>query len=223
MLDRRFVLTGLAGLPLAALPLHGVARAQGTPAAKPAEFYPVPVELLAGLDSLRGKVTLGNPNADIRLIEFFDYNCPYCKNSARDIRPLMAANKDLAITLVNYAVLGIPSIGATRVALAFSMQKPAQYLAFHEQLLARRGTVGPDHAIEIALKLGAKRAQLVEDADSDVVTAAMRAASTLGSQLGMQATPSYLMGRDAHAGFLDRPQKQAAIAAFRTCERAVCG
>lgn len=217
MFDRRLLLAGLMTLPAA-----GSSRAQGA-TAKPAEFYPVPVELLAGFDTLQGKVTLGKPDADIRLVEFFDYNCPYCKSSARHIRPLLKANGDLSITLVNYAVLGIPSIGATRVALAFSMQRPAQYLAFHEQLLARRGTVGPDHAIEIALKLGAKRAKLLEDADSDPVTAAMRGAATLGNTLGMAATPSYLIGRDAHAGFLDMAQKQAAIEAFRQCERAVCG
>lgn len=210
LLHRRALLAGIAALPA----LGGAASAE--------EFYPVPVEVLAGLEGLQGKVTLGNPDADVTLIEFFDYNCPYCKGAAKDVRPLIAANKDLAVVLVNYAVLGIPSIGATRVALAFSRQKPERYLEFHEQLFVTRGTIGPDHAIAVALRLGAKKAQLLEDADSTPVTQAMSAAAKLGNELGMRATPSYLIGRDVFAGFLTKRQKQAAIDAYRKCERAVC-
>ena len=213
-LSRRHLVGGLAALPFAV-------RAQ-SPAEK-AEFYPIPVELLAGLDTVQGTVTLGNRNADIVLYEFFDYNCGYCKKTVKDIRPLLAANRDLAVVLVNYAVLGIPSIGATRVALAFSRQKADRYLAFHEALFARRGTIDAEQAIDVALKQGANRAKLVEDADSDAVTEAMKAAAKLGDQFGFKATPSYLVGRDGFSGFLDRKQKQAAIDAFRKCERASCG
>lgn len=229
--NRRSLITGLGALPLGAFSLGtfslGMLPAAIQPASAQApeksEFYPIPVELLAGLEDLQGTIRLGSPNADVTLIEFFDYNCPYCHKAAKDIRPLLGANKDLAIVLVNYAVLGIPSIGATRVALAFSRQKANRYLEFHEQLFARRGTLGADEAIAVALKLGANRAKLVEDADSDPVTAAMKAASQLGNSFGFRATPSYLVGRDGFTGFLDRTQKQAAIAAFRKCERAVCG
>ncbi len=209
--DRRLFIAGLIALPAAA-------RSQESKS----EFYPIPVEIIDELDQLQGTVTLGNRNADIQLVEFFDYNCGFCKRTVKDIRPLLAANKDLSIKLVNYAVLGIPSIGATRVALAFSRQKADRYLAFHEALFARRGTIDADHAIDVALKNGANRAKLIEDADSDTVTAAMKAAARLGERFGFQATPSYLLGRDGFSGFLDRPAKQAAIAAFRQCERASC-
>jgi protein-disulfide isomerase len=212
-ISRRVLVAGLAGFPF---------TAQAQTAQEKAEFYPIPVELIAGLDKLQGTVTLGNPAADVRLYEFFDYNCGYCRKTVRDIRPLLAANKDLAVVLVNYAVLGIPSIGATRVALAFSMQKAANYLAFHEALFARRGTIDADQAIDVALKHGANKARLVEDADSDPVTSAMKTAAKLGETFGFQATPSYLVGRDGFSGFLDAKQKLAAIAAFRKCERAAC-
>ncbi len=219
-ISRRVAITGLAVSPFAGLSV--AAQAQPRTAPEKPEFYPIPVELLAGLEQLQGTVTLGNPQADIQLVEFFDYNCGFCRQTVKDIRPLLGANKDLSIRLVNYAVLGIPSIGATRVALAFSRQKAANYLAFHEALFARRGTLDANHAIEVALKLGANGARLVEDADSDAVTAAMKAAAKLGESLGFQATPSYLIGRDGFTGFLDRKAKQAAIAAFRQCERAAC-
>jgi protein-disulfide isomerase len=196
---RRTTLLALGMMPFAA---H---------AQQKAEFYPIPVELLMGLDEIQGKVTLGNPQAELKLIEFFDYNCGYCRQAARDIRPLLTANRDVAVVLVNYAVLGIPSIGATRVALAFSKQKGAKYLDFHQQMFEVRGTRGDDAAIAIALKLGANKAQLLKDADSEAVTNAMLTAARVGEKFGFMATPSYLLGREGYAGFLTLAQKQAAI------------
>lgn len=201
LISRRSALLALASAPLA-----GAVLAQSKP-----EFYPIPVELLAGLDEIQGKVTLGNPQAEVKLIEFFDYNCGYCRQAARDIRPLLSANKDAAVVLVNYAVLGIPSIGATRVALAFSKQKAARYLDFHQQLFEVRGTRSDDAAIAIAVKLGANKKQLLVDADSEAVTNAMLTAARVGEKFGFMATPSYLLGREGFAGFLNLAQKQAAI------------
>lgn len=201
LISRRSALLALAGTPLAS-----AALAQSKP-----EFYPIPVELLVGLDTLQGKVTLGNREAELRLIEFFDYNCGFCRQAARDIRPLLSANKDLAVVLVNYAVLGIPSIGATRVALAFSKQKGEKYLDFHQKLFEVRGTKTDDAAIAVALKLGANKAQLLKDADSEAVTNAMLSSARVGETFGFMATPSYLLGREGYAGFLTLAQKQAAI------------
>lgn len=210
--SRRIVLAGAAAL--AAFP----AAAQNAP-----DFYPVPVEFLDGIDTLQGRVSLGNKDGDVHLLEFFDYNCGYCRRTARDIRPLIKANPDLKFTLINFAVLGVASIEATRVALAFSRQRADKYLDFHEGMFAGRGQLGADQALAVAAKLGANRTQLLKDADSEAVTQAMLAAVRLGDQFGFRATPSYLIGRDAYSGWLDMNAKTAALAAFRQCERAVCG
>jgi protein-disulfide isomerase len=212
--NRRTVL--LAGLAAGAVPIPAIA--QGAP-----EFYPVPVELLEGLEQLPGRVTLGNPKGDVHLVEFFDYNCPFCRRSAAEVRPLIAGDRELKYTLVNFAVLGIPSIGATRVALAFSRQRANRYLEFHEQMFRQRGTLSHVQAIAIAKSLGAEEDKLLEDADSDPVTDAMKASVALGDQYGFRATPSFLVGRDAVSGYLNLPAKKIAIASFRQCERAVCG
>ncbi len=211
MISRRLVLAGLSGLPLIT-----------TASANETEFYPIPVELIANLERLQGAVTLGARNADIRLYEFFDYNCAWCRRTSVDSRALIKANKDVAVVLVNYAVLGIPSISATRVALAFSRQKADRYLDFHEALFKRRGTIDGQIAMDVAGTFGINRKRLLEEADSDAVTAAMRASSQLGSTLGFQATPSYLVGREGFTGFLDLKAKQKAIDAWRQCEKTRC-
>lgn len=212
MVSRRVVIAGLASLPVVP-----------SATANEQDFYPIPVELLAGLERLQGAVTFGQRNAEIRLYEFFDYNCGWCRRTAADARALVQANKDVAVTLVNYAVLGIPSISASRVALAFSRQKADRYLDFHEALFKRRGTIDGQIALDVAGTFGVDRKKLLADADSDAVTAALRASAQLGNSLGFQATPSYLMGREGFTGFLDRAAKQRAITAWRQCERTRCG
>lgn len=212
MVSRRVVIAGLASLPVVQ-----------SATANEQDFYPIPVELLAGLDRLQGAVTFGQRNAEIRLYEFFDYNCGWCRRTAADARALVQANRDIAVTLVNYAVLGIPSISASRVALAFSRQKADRYLDFHEALFKRRGTIDGQIALDVAGTFGVDRTRLLADADSDAVTAALRASAQLGNTFGFQATPSYLMGREGFTGFLDRAAKQRAITAWRQCERTRCG
>jgi protein-disulfide isomerase len=209
--DRRVLLAGLASL------IAAPAAAQAQP-----EFFPIPVELLAGLDRLNGRVSLGSTSPDVTLVEFFDYNCGFCRRTARDVRPLLKSERNLRVVLVNYAVLGLPSVLATRVALAFSRQKATRYLDFHEAMFARNGTRDSEMAIEVALKLGANRQRLLEDADSDAVTDAMKAAARLGASFNFNATPSFLVGRDGFSGALSLEQKQRAIRAFRQCERAAC-
>jgi protein-disulfide isomerase len=212
MLDRRHLLAGLSALAVAP---NG--HAQGRP-----EFYPIPVEVLGGLDTLNGKVSLGSTSPDVTIVEFFDYNCGFCRRTARDIRPLLKGEPGLRFVLVNYAVLGIQSVTATRVALAFSRQRANRYLDFHEQMFAVNGVRDADLAIGIATKLGADRKRLIEDADSDAVTNAMKAAARVGDALAFQATPSFLVGREGYSGWLNLEQKRAAIRAFRQCEKASC-
>ncbi|MBY0611336.1 MAG: DsbA family protein [Beijerinckiaceae bacterium] len=187
-----------------------------------AEAARLPSQLLAEVSRLNGRVVLGPRGGDVTLVEFFDYNCPYCRVSAPEIRPLLAADKALNYVLVNYAVLSEASILASKVALAFSMQKAARYLDFHERLFARKGQLGADVAIDTALALGADRARLLADADSDRVTQALVASAKLGENLGFVATPSYIIGNDGFQGYLDAAAKRRAITNMRACEKTSC-
>jgi protein-disulfide isomerase len=212
MLSRRLFLSG-SSLAAAALT---AGRAQ-------AKVLRLPTEISNEIFSLPGRVILGNPRGDATMIEFFDYNCPFCKNSAREIRPLLTSDPMLRYILVNYAVLGEASIEASRVALGFTLQKtPGGYLSIHEALFKLRGRVNGVRALEAATELGAKRDKLIEDADSDRVTDALVKASRLGDSLGLSATPSFVLGREAVIGYLDLPAKQKAIANFRRCETLAC-
>jgi protein-disulfide isomerase len=215
-LDRRMVLSAASALLSSSL--AGPSRAAELP-----EPVRLPSELANAVLDLEGRIALGRADADVTLIELFDYNCAFCRQSARDIRPLLAADKGLRIVLVNYAVLGELSIEASRLALAASRQKlRGGYLSVHETLFAVRGVVGAGRALRALTELGADRERLIRDADSDAVTAALINATRLGDSMGIAATPAYIIGNEAFTGVLTMAQKQAVIANFRRCERAVC-
>lgn len=168
--------------------------------------------------ALPSTITIGNRNGAVTMIEFFDYNCGWCKQAARDLDALMAANKNLKVILVNYAVLGLPSILAGKVAVAMAMQKPGNYFSFHKALFASRGVVDADRALLVAKQHGGNVEDLTEAANSDAVTAVLKASASLGTRLNLTATPSYIFtsARDKQAtvGHIPLPQKKAMAASM---------
>jgi protein-disulfide isomerase len=217
MLRRSLIAGSFASAAFTILPLKSAA----TP-----EQQLLPSNLIADVLQLDGRVLLGNLQADVIIIEFFDYNCPYCRNSAKDLFQLIKADKNLGYVLINYAVLSEASIQAAKVALAFTMQKFGQktspYASFHQKLFERKGVIGSDHAIDVAINLGADKARLIKDADSDAVTKALIASAKLGENLGFIATPSYIVGNTGVQGYASLVEKKRFVSNMRVCEKTVC-
>ena len=212
MLRRSLIAGSLVCGVLAVLPI-------GASAAP--EQQVLPSNLISDVLALNGRIRLGSLQPDVTLIEFFDYNCPYCKNSALDLFQLIRGDNSLGYILINYAVLSEASIVAAKVALAFSMQKSASYASFHQKLFERKGVIGADHAIDVAVNLGADKTRLIKDADSDMVTKALIASAKLGENLGFIATPSYIIGNTGQ-GYASLTEKKQFISNMRKCEKTVC-
>src|SRR5262249_57682092 len=87
------------------------------------------------------QVTLGNPQGDVPVVEFFDYNCGYCKRAMADMLDLLKGDDKLRFVLKEFPVLGEGSIQAAQVAAAVRMQDKTgkKYLEFHQKLLGGRG------------------------------------------------------------------------------------
>jgi len=206
VLSRRTLLAGLA--------LSGVsakAHAQSAP-----EAQRVPIELVEDTLDLGSAVRLGHARGDVIMVEYFDYNCPWCRRSAGDLQALLKAEPDLTYVLVNFAVLGKPSVEATRAALGFlQAQGPERYLPLHLALFSLRGAVNGERAVAEAERLGGDRKRIIEAADSDRTTQWMKDAFTLGNSLGFVATPSYLVASEAYVGGMTLEQKREAIARAR--------
>jgi protein-disulfide isomerase len=197
---------------LLAAALAGLAApARGQP-----EAQRIPIELVEEALELEAAIRVGNPRGDVTLIEFFDYNCPWCKRSAADLPALLAAEPDLTYVLVNFAVLGAASVQATKVALGFfSLYGPQRYLELHQRLFALRGAVDGTRALKEAAELGAGSRNLVGAADSRKVVEWMTEALRVGNSLGLAATPSFVIGPQAFQGHLSLARKRALVAKAR--------
>lgn len=206
ILSRRSLLAGLA-LSGASVPAFG----QSAP-----EPQLVPIELVEDTLALPSAVKLGHKHGDVIMIEFFDYNCPWCKRSAQDLPDLLKAEPDLTYVLVNYAVLGIPSVTATKAALAyFQLYGPEKYLPLHLALFGLKGAVDGGRALREAERLGGDRKRLEEAANAERTAEWMKGAFNLGSSLGFIATPSFLVATESYVGGMTLAQKRAAIARAR--------
>src|SRR2546430_11773345 len=115
-------------------------------------------------NSPRG-VTLGNRDGDVTFVEFFDYNCGYCKRAMSDMLDLLKSDPKLKVVLKEFPVLGPGSVEAAQVAVAARMQDPAgkKYLDFHQKLLGGRGQADKAHAMAAAKEAGLDMAKLEKD------------------------------------------------------------
>ena len=146
------------------------------------------------------QVTLGDPQGDVTLVEFFDYNCGFCKRAHADTLRLLRDEPRLKVVLKEFPILGPGSTEAARVAIAARMQDPAKYLAFHRELLGSPGPATEQKALDAAKDQGFDMARLEKDMTSDEVAATIAENMKLASALGISGTPSYVIGKGVVLG-----------------------
>jgi protein-disulfide isomerase len=187
-----------------------------------AEKYKVAVkEHAQKLFSSPNQVTLGNPNGNVTFVEFFDYNCGYCKRAMDDMLTLLKDDSKLKVVLKEFPVLGPGSLEAARVAVAVRMQDPKKYLEFHTKLLGGRGAADEAHALAVAKDIGMNMAQIQKDAKSPEVKATLDEDFKLAEALGLNGTPSYVIGSDVVVGAIGLPGLQEKINTAR-CGKPTC-
>lgn len=155
----------------------------------------------ATLFSSKHQTVIGNPDGDVTLVEFFDYNCGFCKRSLSDKLELLKSDPSLRIVLKDYPVLGKDSLDAARIAIALRMQsfRGDRFLEFHKRLLEARRSDGAT-ALIIARDLGADMVQIERDLSSDEIRTTVEENTALGRNLGITGTPSYVVGNTVESG-----------------------
>jgi protein-disulfide isomerase len=181
------------------------------------------VKVPGPIDQLPGVVVAANPGGTTTLIEFYDLNCPYCRVASADIADMVDLDPQLRLVLVPFPVLGIASIGASRVELAVAkLGSPAQFYDFHRKIYAQRGVTDGERALEVAQGLGFDKQVLTTVGNSDEITEQMKAHVRLGNSLGLAATPSFIVSGVAVLGFPGRYRLQAIVDAAGTCGKILC-
>jgi protein-disulfide isomerase len=170
------------------------------------------------------QVVVGNPKGDVTLVEFFDYNCGYCKHALADLLEMMKTDSNLRVVLKEFPVLGAPSVEAAQVAVAVRMQDKTggkKYLEFHQKLLGGRGQVDKARALAAAKEVGLDMARLEKDLSSDEVKQTLEESMKLAEALGLNGTPSYVAGSDVVVGAVGAATLREKVNTAR-CGKATC-
>jgi protein-disulfide isomerase len=169
------------------------------------------------------QVTIGNPAGNVTFVEFFDYNCGYCKRAMTDMLTLMKSDSKLKVVLKEFPVLGPGSVEAARVAVAVHMQDKSgkKYLEFHQKLLGGRGHADQARALAVAKEVGVDMDRLQKDLKSPEIKSTLEENFKLAEALGLNGTPSYVIGSDVVVGAVGLPALQEKVNTAR-CGKAAC-
>lgn len=158
---------------------------------------------------------VGNPNGKVTIVEFYDYNCGFCKRAIEDMQALIKDDGDLRFVLKEFPILGPDSQKASVVSMAFHKMMPAKYSEFHTALLGGEGRATEAKAIKIALSLGADEAKLREHMKDPDIPEAISKTYDLANKLTITGTPSYVVGNEVIFGALGQQVLAEKIAAAK--------
>ncbi|MBC8717547.1 DsbA family protein [Ochrobactrum sp. Marseille-Q0166] len=161
----------------------------------------------------------GNPNGDVTVYEFFDYNCGYCKRALPDMEAILKNDKNVRFVMKEFPILGPDSMRAHVVAQAFKALLPEKYAEFHEVLLGAQERATEASAIADAVKLGADEATLREKMKDPAITNAFQENYQLAQKLNITGTPSYIIGNELVPGAIGAEGLIERIAAARTAKK----
>lgn len=167
-------------------------------------------------------ITVGNPNGDVTIVEFFDYNCGYCKRAMDDMDQILASDGNVRFVLKELPILGEASAQAHRVSDAFRKIAPEKYLDFHRALLSSEGRADDASAVAVAQTFGVSEEQIRKMMAENPSDEAVREAYQLAASLGINGTPSYVVGKEAIFGALGADVLQEKVANVRSCGTTVC-
>ena len=159
---------------------------------------------------------LGNPDGDVTVIEFFDYNCPYCRKAGQTVQELLASDANVRVIYREWPILGEDSVFASRAALAARTQ--GKYEEFHWALMNGEGRASEASILKLARDLGLDVEKLQADMTSPAVEAHIAQSSALARTLGFTGTPAFIVGDRTAPGMLSTDEITAMVAEARAAK-----
>ena len=156
---------------------------------------------------------LGNLSGDVTVVEFFDYNCPYCRKAGKTIQALLASDENVRVIYREWPILGEASVYAARAALAARTQ--GKYEELHWALMNGEGRATEASILKIARDLGLDITKLKLDMNSPAVEAHIAQSSALARNLGFTGTPAFIVGDRTAPGMLSVGEITAMISEVR--------
>ena len=157
---------------------------------------------------------LGNPEGDVTVVEFFDYNCPYCKRAMPQVQGLLEADPNVRIVYREWPILGDGSVFAAKAALAARNQ--GKYEEFHWAMMGMNGRAEEATVLRIAREVGLDIEQLRRDMDAPEVEEHIATSMRLTQALGFNGTPSFVIGDALVPGFVEQSELEIYVSDARS-------
>ena len=147
---------------------------------------------------------LGNPDGDVTVVEFFDYNCPYCRRVKPHMEALLAADPNVRVVYREWPILGEGSVFAARAALASRNQ--GKYEEFHWAMMELSGRAEEASVMRAAEDIGLDVVQLRRDMNAPEIDEHIATSMRLSRAMGFSGTPSFVIGDSLAPGLIDADQ-----------------
>ncbi|MBB3964105.1 DsbA family protein [Rhizobium metallidurans] len=167
-------------------------------------------------------MALGNPKGDVTIVEFFDYNCSYCRRALSDMQTILKKDPNIRFVLKEFPILGPESVAAHKVSAAFRKLAPEKYSQFHIALLGSDGRANEASAIEVAQSLGVSEKEIRAEMAKDPSDASVQETYSLAQSLGITGTPSYVIGNELVQGAVGYEDLETKVKNMRTCGKTSC-
>lgn len=145
-------------------------------------------------------LVLGNAKGEVAVVEFFDYNCGYCKRAIPEVEKLIESDKSVKVIIKEFPILGPGSIFAAKAAIASRLQ--SKYVEFHNALTAAEGVKDDSNVLEIAKQVGLDVEKLKVDMESEAVADVIRRNYSLAEALSINGTPSFIIDDTLEPGYV---------------------
>lgn len=159
---------------------------------------------------------LGNPDGDVTVVEFFDYNCPYCRRVKPEMEALLAADPNVRVVYREWPILGDGSVFAARAALASRNQ--GKYEEFHWAMMQLKERAEEASILRTAEDIGLDVAQLRSDMNGPEIEEHIQTSMRLAQSLGFSGTPSFVIGDSLAPGLIQADQMIELVDQARAAE-----
>lgn len=209
--SRRVIMkTGTVAAGVALLGLPGTGLAQD---GKPEHPNAMPAELRAVLERNPALPVLGNPDGDVTLTEFFDYNCPFCRQNVRDVQRLISEDKNLRVVFREWPVFGDGSFFAAKASLASLQQR--KYWPFHDALMGMKARAEEATVMRTARQVGLDTDKLLVDMEKRAILDQIYETMDLADTMMLTGTPTFIAGHEAAFGKLGLADLKQLVAEAR--------
>jgi protein-disulfide isomerase len=157
---------------------------------------------------------VGNPKGKVTMVEFFDYNCGWCKKGFPEVLSLIEEDKDLKFVMKEFPIFGGDSDYAAKAAVAANKQ--GKYWALHVAMMSHEGKITKEAVDEIATAQGLDMAKLKKDMESPETAGVLERNRNLAQALAINGTPAFIIDDKLVPGYLPKAELASAINDVRT-------